>query len=121
MALHRRNFGEQAKEIVEEIKEVIMPKDEPEKLDVFFLRDFISKQGEAGLARELTKAIDFYHKIKDVDKWDTAPKIKIKNISNAVHNEGKWKAEPGEVVSIPDFVANITLKDFPERFEVVSE
>ncbi len=92
-----------------------------EELDVFFLRDFVSRRGELGIVAGLTRAIDYYHRIKGEGDWDNAPKIKIKNISNDVHNEGSWKVNPGEEILLPDFAAKRAVADFPERLEFVDE
>ncbi len=103
---------------------VIKAKEEPvfnkkEELDVFFLKDFASKRGEQGIVTGLIRAIDYYHRIKSQGDWDSAPKIKIKNISNGVHNEGSWKVNPGEEILLPDFVVKKVVADFPDRLEIV--
>lgn len=106
---------------IEAKEEEVFKKDTVEKLDVFFLRDFVSKRGELGIVAGLTRAIDYYHRIKGEGDWDNAPKIRIKNISNDIHNEGSWKVNPGEEILLPDFVAKRVVADFPDRLEIIDE
>jgi len=121
MALHRRDtIVNQVKETIGEVKEMVMPKKEDSnKLDIFILRDLLARRGEEGLVLGLNKAIDFYTKLKEEEKWGTSKELRVKNISDKPHNAGRWKVDPGEIVILPEFEVERILRDFPEKFEVV--
>ena len=121
MALHRRDtFVDQIKETVGNVKELVIPKkEESNKLDVFILRDLLARRGENGLVLSLNKAIDFYAKLKEEEKWGTSKEVVVKNISDKPHNAGRWKVAPGEMVKLPEFEVERISKDFPGKFEVV--
>lgn len=111
------NINKLEEPVIEAKEEEVFKK--KEELDVFFLRDFVSRRGELGIVAGLTRAIDYYHRIKGEGDWDNAPKIRIKNISNDVHNEGSWKVNPGEEILLPDFVAKRAVADFFDKLEIV--
>lgn len=121
MALHRRDtFVDQVKETVGNVKELVIPKkEESNKLDVFILRDLLARRGENGLVLSLNKAIDFYTKLKEEEKWGTSKEVVVKNISDKPHNAGRWKVAPGETVKLPEFEVERISKDFPGKFEII--
>ncbi len=108
-----------AEPVIEAKEEEVFKK--KEELDVFFLRDFVAKRGELGIVAGLIRAIDYYHRIKGQGDWNDAPKIRVKNISNDIYNEGSWKVNPGEEILLPDFVAKRVVADFSDRLEIVDE
>jgi len=133
MALHRekntivenagktiQNIGQNVKEAAQTVVDTVSGgKKDNQSLDVFYLRELLSRHGEDAMVHEVTKAIDFYNKIKEDERWNTSGLMEIRNISKKPYSAGKWSVAPGQTVKIPDFEAKRVLKEFPERFEVV--
>jgi hypothetical protein len=121
MALNRRGLSdeiEKKEEIKEERKEEIKVS-KKEILDVYILRDILSKRGEEGLVKEINKCLTFYEKVKFEESWATTKIIKLK--ANGIHNAGKWKVVIGDVIELPDFEANRVMKSFPGKFEIIKD
>lgn len=88
-------------------------------LDVYVLRDILSKNGEEGLVKEINKCLAFYEKVKAEEEWKTDKKINVK--ANGYHNAGKWKVALGDIVELPEFEVNRIMREFPGKFTIIKE
>ncbi len=117
-----QGVGQGVKEVAQNIVSSVTGDDRSnQSLDVYYLRELLSRHGQDALVLDLTRAIDFYNKIKETERWNTAGLVAIKNISKKPYSAGKWSVAPGQTAKIPDFEAKRILKEFPERFEVVKD
>uniref|UniRef100_A0A6M3KV69 Uncharacterized protein n=1 Tax=viral metagenome TaxID=1070528 RepID=A0A6M3KV69_9ZZZZ len=134
MALHRRDSsvikkGTPPPENVEDknikageldltTESIVAPVKKQSAVDIYWLRDYLAKIGEASLVRDCNRIIDFYNTAKINEAWSESPEVMIKNVSMDPYITGRYSILPDAAIALPDFEVARLLRDFPGKFEV---